>query len=99
MMIIKILIIIAVIFALGLITLLGTKSNLLSDIEASIGAAEAEKLTGAEKMALVVDTVYVAIIPIAKLYFTKSRIQKIAQKVYNRMKDYYLAKKANDANN
>ncbi len=91
-MIIKLIVVLVLIFVVGLITVLQTKADLLTDIEKNIALAEATQLTGEEKMSLVVDTVYKAVIPIATMYFTKSRIKKIAQAVFDRMKEYYNAK-------
>lgn len=93
-MILKIIIAFLAIFALGLITVLQTKSDLITDIEKNIALAEIKPLTGEQKMSLVVDTVYKTVIPIAAMYFTKTRIKKLAQEVFDRMKDYYIAKVA-----
>lgn len=52
--------------------------------------AEAEKLDrpGTEKMQWLVSTVYDAMVPIAKAYFTKDRIQKIAQMIFDYIRKY-----------
>lgn len=91
-MILKIIIVFLAIFVLGLITVLQTKSDLITDIEKNIALAETKPLTGEQKMSLVVDTVYKTVIPIAAMYFTKTRIKNIAQAVFDRMKDYYKAR-------
>lgn len=52
--------------------------------------AEAEKLdrSGAEKMQWLVSTVYDAMAPIAKAYFTRDRIQKLAQMIFDYIRSY-----------
>ena len=52
--------------------------------------AEAEKLNkpGAEKMQWLVSTVYDAMVPIAKAYFTRDRIQKLAQTIFDYIRKY-----------
>ena len=52
--------------------------------------AEAEKLNrpGAEKMQWLVETVYDAMVPIAKAYFTRERIQKLAQMIFDYIRKY-----------
>ena len=91
--IIRIVIIVVALIALGVIAVLNNKANLLSEIETQITLAEAQNLTGAEKMERVVNTVYNSTIPIIRGYFTKARIEKIAQAIYDRMKEFYIAKK------
>jgi len=91
-MIVKLIIILLAIFILGLITVLQAKSDLIADLEKNIALAETKPLTGEQKMSLVVDTVYKAVIPIAAMYFTKTRIKNIAQSVFDRMKEYYKAR-------
>ena len=52
--------------------------------------AEAEKLDrpGVEKMQWLVSTVYDAMVPIAKAYFTRDRIQKLAQMIFDYIRSY-----------
>lgn len=52
--------------------------------------AEAEKLDrpGTEKMQWLVETVYDAMVPIAKAYFTRDRIQKLAQTIFDYIRKY-----------
>lgn len=91
--IIGIVLTLAAIFAVGVITVLANKPTLFSEIETQITLAEAQNLTGAEKMERVVNTVYDSVIPLLKGYFTKARIEKIAQNIYNKMKEFYISRK------
>ena len=52
--------------------------------------AEAEKLDrpGAEKMQWLVSTIYDTTIPLAKAYFTRDRIQKLAQMIFDNIRAY-----------
>ena len=58
------------------------------DIVKLIAEAETKPLTGAEKMQWLVATVYDAMVPIAKAYFTKDRIQKLAQMIFDYIRKY-----------
>ena len=72
------------------------KSKMIVNIEKLIADAEKLNAPGAEKMKYVVDTVYKALVPFAKAYFNKDRIQSIAQAVFDRVRTYaenYIANK------
>ena len=93
MTILEIAAIIAIILIVGILDI---KSRMLVDIEKLIADAEKLNAPGAEKMKYVVDTVYKALVPFAKAYFNKERIQSIAQAVFDRVRTYaenYIAKK------
>lgn len=91
--IIGIVAVIAAIFVIGIITVLANKPTLFSEIETQITLAEAQNLTGAQKMERVVNTVYDSVIPILKGYFTKAKIEAIAQNIYDKMKEFYISRK------
>lgn len=91
--IIEILAIITFIFLVGFLDI---KSKMLIDIEKLIAEAEKINASGAEKMEYVVSNIYAALVPFAKTYFTKERIQSIAQAVFDRIRAYaenYIANK------
>ncbi len=52
--------------------------------------AEAEKMTvpGEEKMKYVVGRIYVSLNSLAQAYFTKERIESIAQKLFDKIRAY-----------
>lgn len=87
-MLITILEILAVMTMIFLIGLLEVKSEVLAKLPDLIAQAESMKATGAEKMKWVVDEIYRSLIPIAKAYFTRSRIESIAQAVFDRIRSY-----------
>ena len=91
--ILKILAIITFIFLVGFLDI---KSKMLIDIEKLIAEAEKINASGAKKMEYVVGNIYAALVPLAKAYFTKDRIQSIAQAVFDRIRAYaenYIANK------
>ena len=87
-MLITILEILAVMALIFLVGLLEVKSELLAKIPELIAQAESMNATGADKMKWVVDEIYRSLIPIAKAYFTRSRIESIAQSVFDRIRSY-----------
>lgn len=87
-MLITILEILAVMALIFLIGLLNVKSDVLAKIPDLIAQAESMNAPGADKMKWVVDEIYKSVIPIAKAYFTRSRIESIAQAVFDRIRSY-----------
>ena len=87
-MLITILEILAVMTMIFLVGLLEVKSEVLAKIPDLIAQAESMNATGAEKMKWVVDEIYRSLIPIAKAYFTRTRIESIAQAVFDRIRSY-----------
>ena len=87
-MLITILEILAVMSLIFLVGLLEVKSEVLAKLPDLIAQAESMTATGAEKMKWVVDEIYRSLIPIAKAYFTRSRIESIAQSVFDRIRTY-----------
>lgn len=83
--ILELLSIILLIFCIGLFEI---KAKMIVNIEKLIAEAEKLNAPGAEKMKYVVDKVYRALAPFAKAYFTKERIQSIAQAVFDRVRTY-----------
>ena len=83
--ILEIFIIIAAMLAVGFVRL---RSVMNVDIVNLI--AEAEKMTvpGAEKMQWVVSEVYSSLSALARAYFTKERIEAIAQKLFDTIRAY-----------
>lgn len=93
---ITILEILAIMFLIFLIGLLNVKSEVLAKIPDLIAQAESMNASGADKMKWVVDEIYRSLIPIAKAYFTRNRIESIAQSVFDRIRAYaenYIANK------
>ena len=87
-MLITILEILAVMALIFLVGLLNVKSELLAKLPELIAQAESMKAPGADKMKWVVNEIYRSLIPIAKAYFTRSRIESIAQAVFDRIRSY-----------
>ena len=87
-MLITILEILAIMFLIFLIGLFNVKSEVLAKLPELIAQAESMTATGADKMNCVVDEIYRSLIPIAKAYFTRSRIESIAQSVFDRIRSY-----------
>ena len=87
-MLITILEILAVMSLIFLVGLLEVKSELLAKIPELIAQAESMNAPGSDKMKWVVDEIYRSLIPIAKAYFTRSRIESIAQSVFDRIRNY-----------
>lgn len=93
---IMILEVIAIITFIFLVGFLDIKAKMFIDIEQLIAEAEKLDTTGAHKMEYVVGKIYTALVPFAKAYFTKERIQSIAQAVFDRIRAYaenYIANK------
>ena len=87
-MLITILEILAVMSLIFLVGLLEVKSEVLAKIPELIAQAESMNAPGSDKMKWVVDEIYRSLIPIAKAYFTRSRIEQIAQSVFDRIRNY-----------
>ena len=83
--IIECVVVVLIVFAMGFMKL---KEELSIDIVKLIAEAETKPLTGAEKMKWLVATVYDAMVPIAKAYFTRDRIQKLAQTIFDYIRKY-----------
>ena len=62
--------------------------NVLAAVTALIASAEATGLTGAEKMAQVVAQLSDKIPAVLKRVFSKERLEKIAQWIFDRMREY-----------
>lgn len=93
MTILELLSIILFVFCIGIFEI---KAKMIVNIEKLIADAEKLNASGAEKMKYVVDTVYKALVPFAKTYFNRDRIQSIAQAVFDRIRAYaenYIANK------
>ena len=75
--------IIVIIFIAGLLAL---QTKIITTAEYLIGQAEYKDKTGAEKMAWVVDEIFTALWPVAQVWFTKVKIEVIAQSIYDRVK-------------
>lgn len=78
----------AVIVALLFMGFLKLKETTELDIVRLITEAEKLDRPGKEKMQWLVETLYDAMIPIAKAYFTKERLQKIAQNIFDYVRKY-----------
>ncbi len=76
---------IAVLLIMGFLKL---KETTELDIVRLIAEAEKMPVPGAEKMQWLVETVYDAMVPIAKAYFTKDHIQKLAQMIFDYIRKY-----------
>ena len=83
--IIEVVVVVLLIFAMGFMKLVATTEL---DIVKLIAEAESKPLTGAEKMQWLVSTIYDTTIPIAKAYFTRDRIQKLAQMIFDNIRKY-----------
>lgn len=87
-MLITILEILAIMFLIFLIGLFNVKSEVLAKLPELIAQAESMNAPGSDKMKWVVDEIYHSLIPIAKAYFTRTRIEAIAQAVFDRIRNY-----------
>ena len=87
-MLITILEILAIMFLIFLIGLFNVKSEVLAKLPELIAQAESMNATGTDKMKWVVDEIYRSLVPIAKAYFTRTRIESIAQSVFDRIRNY-----------
>ena len=83
--IIEVVAVVLIVFAMGFLKL---KEELSVDIVKLIAEAETKPLTGAEKMQWLVSTIYDTTIPLAKAYFTRNRIQKLAQQIFDYIRSY-----------
>lgn len=79
----------------GFMLFFKVRGNVLGAVSELIALAEASGLTGAEKMAQVVNSLYTKIpVPLKKI-FTPERLQKIAQTIFDWMRKYADEYKAN----
>ena len=83
--IIEIVIIIAAMLAVGFVRL---RSVMNVDIVNLIAEAEKMAVPGAEKMQWVVGKIYNSLSALARAYFTKERIEAIAQKLFDTIRAY-----------
>ena len=83
--IIEVVAVVLIVFAMGFMKL---KEELSIDIVKLIAEAETKPLTGTEKMQWLVSTIYDTTIPLAKAYFTKDHIQKLAQMIFDNIRKY-----------
>lgn len=72
----------------GFMLFFKVRGNVLGAVSELIALAEASGLTGAEKMAQVVDALYAKIPAVLKKIFTPERLQNIAQTVFDWMRKY-----------
>ena len=79
---------IAVFIVGGLVAYFSTKSSLTSMVSYLIAQAENTALTGSEKMAQVVAILYDKVPDIFKKILTKDTLEKIAQTIFDYMKEY-----------
>lgn len=75
----------------GLVAYFGTKSSITTMVSYLIAQAEKTALSGAEKMQQVVGQLYEQVPVVFKQIFTKNMLEKIAQTVFDYMKDYALS--------
>lgn len=79
----------------GFMLFFKVRGNVLGAVSELIALAEASGLTGAEKMAQVVNSLYTKIPAPLKKIFTPERLQKIAQTIFDWMRKYADEYKAN----
>lgn len=72
----------------GFMLFFKVRGNVLDAVSELIALAEASGLTGAEKMAQVVEALYKKIPKFMKKIFTQDRLQKIAQHIFDWMRRY-----------
>lgn len=72
----------------GFMLFFKVKGNVLGAVSELIALAEASGLTGAEKMAQVVEALYAKIPAPLKKIFTQDRLEKIAQTIFDWMRKY-----------
>lgn len=72
----------------GFMLFFKVRGNVLGAVSELIALAEASGLTGAEKMAQVVDALYAKIPKALKKIFTPERLQSIAQTIFDWMRKY-----------
>jgi len=75
--------IVIIIFIAGIQAL---KTKIITAAELLIGQAEFKYSTGSERMAWVVDEIFTALWPVAQVWFTRVRIEDLAESVYQRIK-------------
>lgn len=95
----KIVHILYLVFATIIVFLLTTRTQLLNKIPELISDVEDRKLTGKEKMALVVEYCGLLIPRLFKVVFNDKVIEQMAQNIYDDMKSYYMKKKSLNDNN
>ena len=73
----------------GITYYLDVKNKIQAEVNGKIDAAEDTELVGESKMAAVVDSIYYNIVPqVLRPIFTKSKIEKIVQKAFDKIEDY-----------
>lgn len=88
-----------IVFALSLYSI--SERNVYSIVSKLIAIAEETGLPGPEKMSMVVNGLYAIVPGVFKKILTKKKLEEIAQKIFDYMKEYaldYLARKAKEAN-
>ena len=75
----------------GLVAYFGTKSSITAMVSYLIAQAEKTALSGSEKMQLVVSELYARVPAILRQLFTPEVLQKLAQTIFDCMKEYALA--------
>lgn len=79
---------IVIIATLLLFGYLKIKETISIDIVRLIAEAEKLEAPGAEKMRWLVQALYCQMVPLFKVYFTRERIQKIAQSIFDEIRKY-----------
>lgn len=74
----------------GFVAYFGTKSSITSMVSYLIAQAEKTALTGSEKMQLVVSELYTKVPAVLKKLFTLETLEKIAQAIFDCMKEYAI---------
>lgn len=75
----------------GFVAYFGTKSSITTMVSYLIAQAEKTALTGSEKMQLVVSELYAKVPAILRQLFPPEVLQKLAQTIFDCMKEYALA--------
>ena len=74
----------------GLVAYFGTKSSITSMVSYLIAQAEKTALSGSEKMQMVVSELYKKVPAMLRQLFTPEILQKLAQTIFDCMKEYAL---------
>ena len=74
----------------GFVAYFGTKSSITAMVSYLIAQAEKTALTGSEKMQLVVSELYAKVPAILRQLFTPEVLQKLAQTIFDCMKEYAI---------
>ena len=75
----------------GFVAYFGTKSSITSMVSYLIAQAEKTALSGSEKMQMVVSELYKKVPAMLRQLFTPEILQKLAQTIFDCMKEYALA--------